>query len=103
MRKQIVTANRIGDGAVVYLSEDRRWVFDPTAALATDDRKLADELVAWGKTQSLVVLDPYAIEVEIGGASVRQLSARERIRAAGPDAMLARLGYVTQQQLRAAG
>jgi len=83
---QIVTANRLRDGAVVYLTAQGRWsdmlacgaVVEGEAALAEllaqAERSVADRLV----------VAPYAFPVDAGVDGVRPTQKREQIRAAGP-------------------
>jgi hypothetical protein len=89
----MITANLLSTGAVVYLRADRTWSPTHDEAISEPDAKAIEPLVDWAKTQALVVLDPYAIEVEIDDRGVHHLSARERIRAEGPGAVLERFGY----------
>jgi hypothetical protein len=82
---QVVTANRLTDGEVVWLGADG-WteifgeaaVGDSPAALARlEERARADE-------EARLVLGSYAFPVEVTAEGPQPLSARERIRAAGP-------------------
>lgn len=92
----MVTAQRLVDGRVVYLRADRSWTERDVEAWTSADPAAADELVAWSQTQTEEVVDPYRIEVVVEqDGSIRHLSARERIRAAGPAAVLARFGPVS--------
>ena len=86
MAKKVISANRLADGLVVYLTEDGRWVerienawaFDPD--LNTDDaRAAADNALA---RQHIV--DPQAIEVGTSDGHIRPTRFRELIRAQGP-------------------
>lgn len=97
MAHWIVTANRLSDGAVVYLRGDRGWTGDLQQARALDDTQAADDLLAWAKGQEAVICDPYLCEVGLEGAQLLPLSARERIRAEGPRPTLQRLGYLPQR------
>ncbi|HEX6994136.1 MAG TPA: DUF2849 domain-containing protein [Gammaproteobacteria bacterium] len=85
--KQMVIANHLADGFVVFLGPDDRWcrwigegrvLEDPAeaeAALATAKRHEADN----------VVVDPTLIEVTIDEAGLpRPVEIREAIRAFGP-------------------
>jgi sulfite reductase (NADPH) hemoprotein beta-component len=84
MTVQIVTANRLRDGAVVYLTAARGWseVFaeslalrDEAAAKAALDSTAAD-------VKARKVVGPYLAEVEETATGLAPNSARERIRAA---------------------
>lgn len=89
----VITANRLSDGQVVYLTADDRWSesFDDGethAAEATRDPRLA-----WAKRQERVVCGVYALELSVAPDGARMLSARERLRALGPADARRRLGY----------
>lgn len=83
---QIVTANRLADGAVVYLDGSGGWtVAIDAAALLDGDDEIAAGLASGAKAvaQQLIV-EPYAIDVVKEGDTVRPLRLREAIRARGP-------------------
>ena len=83
MTAQIVTANRLRDGAVVYLTADHTWseVFDDSLPLRNEvDAKAAlDATTADVKARKVV--GPYLAEVEETREGLQPNSARERIRA----------------------
>lgn len=82
---QIVTANRLGDGAVVYLADAGRWSTRLEEARLLLDAAQADALLdEAGRDAATRVVGPYLIDVETGDAGVRVASLRERIRATGP-------------------
>jgi len=89
----VVTANRTLDGAVVYLGPGHRWTRELAGALLLVDADRREALLAWARTREGEVCDPYAAEVTRGHEGMHPVSARERIRAGGPDPVLARLGY----------
>lgn len=86
MTQQILTANRLGDGRVVFLTVAGTWSTGLAGAdIAADDAGFA-RLEAKGKDDEAarLVVGPYLIEVaEIDGI-VEPLRLRERIRAGGP-------------------
>lgn len=93
MRKGFgVTANRLGDGAVLYLTAARTWSTVAADATFLGTAAESEALVAWAKTQERVVCGPYAFELAIDDAGVWRTNARERLRAAGAAAVRARLG-----------
>ncbi|HEY8432375.1 MAG TPA: DUF2849 domain-containing protein [Sandaracinaceae bacterium] len=103
MPKLIVTAQRLADGRVVYLRPDRSWTQRDSEAWITDDASALEAELAWAKTQTEVVVEPYRIEVELEpDGTVRHLSARERIRAGGPASVLARFAPGRRELLRVA-
>ena len=86
MTPRMVTANRLGDGLVVYLDRDGGWserIAD--GRVASDDAEAATLMtVAEGAAAGCQVVEPYLIDVVDGDGSVRPLRHRERIRAQGP-------------------
>ncbi|NND53898.1 MAG: DUF2849 domain-containing protein [Gammaproteobacteria bacterium] len=83
---QVVIANSLTDGFVVFLTDQQGWSGDIADAAVADDEDAAGQLLAVAATaeQSNRVIDPYLIEVEIGGKRPRPLEYREYIRAYGP-------------------
>lgn len=88
MAAQIATANRLTDGAVVFLGYDGDWTRDiDDARIAEREDDIAELLVEAEAAPSVV--GAYLIDVEVRseeGASrfVRPERYRERIRAFGP-------------------
>lgn len=80
---QIVTANRLVDGIVVFQDEDGGWSEDFARAAAHQDAAAALARAAEDVAASLVV-DPYAIDVELRNGHYAPKALREAIRAAGP-------------------
>jgi uncharacterized protein DUF2849 len=85
MKGQMVTANRLGDGAVVFLGADGRWVEHIDQGQALPDSE-AEALLRIGEAATRTeVVGPYLIDVEVGAdGGVTALRYRERIRAEGP-------------------
>ena len=86
MTPQIVTANRLTDGEVVYLTSGDSWsenLKDSQVAMTPQD---ADALLESAMTpaQELVIVGPYLADVEVSDGIVTALSQRELIRATGP-------------------
>jgi len=86
MTLQIVTANRLIDGAVVYLTAENVWspgIAD--ARVLDDDQTASDALgmahVSAGRNE---VVDPYLIGVVQEARTITPLRYRETIRASGP-------------------
>jgi hypothetical protein len=83
---QVITANRLTDGAVVFLGTDRAWgerldraaMYDGKEAVAT-----ALEQAKQDEENNLVV-DVYAIDVSANSGAVVPTKLRELIRARGP-------------------
>lgn len=80
-----VTANRLGDGIVVWLALDSGWVeqFADAGVFAPDESEAALDRAKRDERQRVVV-DPYLIDVEAGPFGLRALRYREQLRALGP-------------------
>ena len=80
----VVTANRLTDGIVVYLAPDGSWTEEiERARLAmTEEETSALEAQADKAVKARIVVAVYAMPVEIKEGAVDPLSVRERIRAA---------------------
>ncbi len=83
MSMQIVTANRLGDGAVVYLTAARGWSEDFNDSLLIAGKEAAQSELA--RAEELVkarqVVGPYLIDAAETADGPRPTSTRERIRA----------------------
>ena len=85
MTTRILTANRLDDGIVVYLAEDRTWSERIEAALVACDGDEAADLVAAGADaeRRCQVVGPYLMAVADNGTR-KPLGTREKIRSKGP-------------------
>ena len=82
----VITANRLADGVVVFQTADDGWSEDFNRAAVRPDADATAVALASAKedeAQNLVV-DPYAVAVEIRNGHVVPKALREAIRAAGP-------------------
>jgi hypothetical protein len=79
---KVLTANRLADGAVVYLGEDGRWTHKLQAALRLGPED-AETALAQAQAKPGLFVGPYLIEANEGGAVGRE-RLRETIRAGGP-------------------
>ena len=86
MSQQVISANRLGDGVVVYLAADNSWSEFIAGSVIALDEPTADGLLAHAKQaeQHRVVIDPYLIDVAEVDGEVRPTKYREFIRATGP-------------------
>ena len=91
--RHFVTANRLDDGSVVYLSGTRTWVASFAEAKDFADATASALDVAWAKTREAEVCGSYAFEVEVREDGSLKLSSRERLRREGGAAARTRLGY----------
>jgi hypothetical protein len=82
---QMLTANRLKDGDVLYW-KDGKWVLVLAEADVFTDPKAADAALAAAQqsvTGNLVVA-PYLFDVRVDAKGIHPLKEREVIRAAGP-------------------
>jgi sulfite reductase (NADPH) hemoprotein beta-component len=83
---QIVTANRLIDGAVVYLTEGSGWSQSIGEGRLAEDKEKAKDLLAGAEraVEQRQVISPYLIEVTADGVAIRPVRYKELIRATGP-------------------
>lgn len=83
---KIMTANRIGDGVVVFLGDGGRWTETVHESLIaeSEEEEAQLEAVARKSDRDAVIIQPYLIEVTREGDEIRPVRYRERIRAYGP-------------------
>ena len=81
---KVGTANRLREGGIVYLTEERVWSpnLQDAWVVVGDDSELLICVNEAEKNRDVVAA--YIIEVESVGSELSALSQRERIRAAGP-------------------
>jgi hypothetical protein len=81
----VVTANRVGDGAVVYRRADGGWTTELHDAAITADAAVARELVSAAVADGLRAVEPYIAPVMLTrDGEVRPGNLRELIRRHGP-------------------
>jgi hypothetical protein len=83
---QVMTANRLQDGAVIYLTADGRWSIEISDSAVARDAAAAERLTAIANqaVTDRVVVGPYLIAVAVTDGRLQPLGTRERIRAFGP-------------------
>jgi len=85
----VITANRLGDGAVVYRSADGRWTKDLAAAAVVTTTPAAIELLTAALADKLEAVDVYVAPVTLTREQqVLPGNLRERIRLNGPTVAL---------------
>jgi hypothetical protein len=96
---KVITANRLSDGIVVFLGDDGGWPVEIAKARILEDGPDFDSALAYAKEQhdARVIVEPYAVDVEVKDGVPVPVRLRELIRAQGPtvdygDAERARLG-----------
>ena len=94
MSQQVVTANRLHDGQVVYLAPNEGWSDRLADAAVADGAEAASALLATAERDvgRRIVVGPYLFDVIVEAGAVRPLGQRETIRAKGPSVRPA-LGY----------
>jgi sulfite reductase (NADPH) hemoprotein beta-component len=82
----VVTANRLTDGVVVFQTADEGWSEDFNRAAVQADAQATAGALARAKEDeaSNIVVDPYAVAVEERNGHIAPKALREAIRAAGP-------------------
>lgn len=84
--QEMITANRLADGLVVFLDAAGGWSedFHQGAIVAeTAAKAKALDIAAQAAAANLIV-DPYPIELELRAGHLAPKALRERIRATGP-------------------
>jgi hypothetical protein len=83
---QMIIANRLRDGVVVFLGPDERWAPAIAAGTLIDNEADAAKLMGVAKRHEAEcqVIDPQLIDVEIKDGQPRPTAIREAIRAFGP-------------------
>ena len=85
----VVTANRLGDGAVIYRSAAGAWTTELASAAVVSTVPAATELLTQAAADKLTAVDPYVAPVTVNpGQRVLPGNLRERIRCSGPTVAL---------------
>ena len=80
----VVTANRLGDGAVIYRAAVGGWTAHLAEALVVSTVQAAKDLLAAANADDRGAVGAYVAPVEIAGDRIEPGNLRERIRVAGP-------------------
>ena len=83
---QMIIANRLVDGRVVFMDADAAWVDSIEDGVLLESQVEADRLMvaATRAVEDCVIVEPYPIEVVVEDGKRRPVAAREAIRAFGP-------------------
>lgn len=86
--RQIITANRLSDGLVVFLAAGQRWSEAVAEADVLTTPEAVEAALAFGKAcqAGRLLVDPVAIDVIETATGPWPVRLRERIRAFGPTA-----------------
>ncbi len=90
MSLKIMTANRLRDGEVVYLTARGTWSeWLHEADVASDpDQEERFVTLAEGHVRDLLIVAPYVMSVAVEAGRLQPLGQREAIRARGPSTRL---------------
>jgi sulfite reductase (NADPH) hemoprotein beta-component len=82
----VITANRLADGVVVFQTADDGWSEDFNRAAVRPDQAATAAALARAKADEAVnlIVEPYVVPVDIRNGHVAPKALREAIRAAGP-------------------
>ncbi len=83
---QMIIANRLNDGRVVFLAPGEQWNTAIAAGAIIDDDAEAQRLLEVAKSHQArsLVVDPILIQVRVDAGQIRPTEIREVIRAFGP-------------------
>jgi hypothetical protein len=83
---QMIIANRLKDGIVVFLAAGERWVPKIADGLVIEGEAERERLFATAKAHEArcLVVDPQPIDVVVEATGPRPTAIREAIRAFGP-------------------
>ena len=93
----VLTANRLGDGIVVFLDFEGAWSEDIALAVVArdpDEARALEDRGAYDSARNLVV-EPYLVEVREADGHLTPIRYRERVRVAGPSILDDVPGYVS--------
>lgn len=86
--QQIITANRLSDGLVIFLGAGNVWTENVAEASVLREAAAVDAALEFGKAcvAERLLVDPYAVDVTVEADGPVPTRLRERIRAFGPTA-----------------
>ena len=93
----VLTANRLGDGIVVFLDFEGAWnesIAEAVVARDPDEARALEDRGAYDAAHNLVV-EPYLIEMREEAGRLTPIRTRERIRVAGPSILADVPGYAS--------
>jgi len=80
----VASANRLGDGVVVFLDDAGGWTKRLDRAAVARDERGAEILLERARAEAFGVIDPFLVAVtESEDGTIEPLSLREKIRASG--------------------
>lgn len=91
--RQVITANRLRDGRAVYLTAKQTFSESLLEAIALESDGDIAAALSFAETQERIICDPYVMKVRAEAGTLAPISAREHIRATGPEWIRQRFGY----------
>ena len=86
---QLVTANRLHDGLVVFFDDQLRWTENIDQARLVQTKEEGELLLTKGREAvSHDIVEPYLIDVELENSRVIPIRYREKLRGLGPSVRL---------------
>ena len=82
--EQVVSANDLLDGDVVYLTRNGTWTRSLADAVIAEDKAAANDLLAVANDQPGRVVGPTLVGIERRETGVEPAHIRERLRDSGP-------------------
>jgi len=81
---QVASANRLSDGAVVFLDDAGEWTTRLDRAALAREKRTAEILIERARAEGASVVEPFLVAViEDVDGSLEPLSLREKIRVSG--------------------
>lgn len=86
---QIISANRLLDGRIVFRAASGAWVANPAEAAlyAGKDELAAGLAAAQADFAANLVIEIEAVEVKVSGDAVSAVTMRDKVRFAGPSVL----------------
>ncbi len=81
---KVVTANRLREGDVVYLTADDRWSLLHSEAELIEDEAHAQLRLLHAASEKLLVVGPYLADARAGAHGPEPIHFREAFRTRGP-------------------
>jgi hypothetical protein len=100
MTHMAITANRLREGCVVYLTAAGQWSQDLRDALVVAGADAADALLAGALRNAAAdaIIGPYSFAVVLNGGAIAVSSQREKIRTGGPSVPIPSIPLATENQ-----
>jgi hypothetical protein len=80
----VITANRLGDGAVIYRTSDHDWTTRLSEAAVVTTEPAARQLLTAAVADDLGAVGAYVAPVQVDREGIHPGNLRERIRHTGP-------------------